>query len=47
MFKPSPGDVKLALLGGFLGAKGADGVFSGRIQGTLSKPKIIRADEGG
>ncbi len=47
MFKPSPGDVKLALVGGFLGAKGADGVFSGRIQGTLSKPKIIRADEGG
>lgn len=46
-FKPSPEDVKLALVGGFLGPKGADGVFSGRIQGTLSKPKIVRADRGG
>lgn len=45
-FKPSPEDTKLALVGGFLGPRGADGVFSGRIQGTLSKPEIIRADGG-
>lgn len=45
-FKPSPEDTKLALVGGFLGPKGADGVFSGRIQGTLSKPKIVGADGG-
>ena len=46
-FKPSPEDTKLALVGGFLGPRGADGVFFGRIQGTLSKPQIIRADGGG
>ena len=46
MFKPSSEDAKLALVGGFLGTKGADGVFSGRIRGTLSKPEIIRADGG-
>ena len=46
-FKPSPGDAKLALIGGFLGPKGTDGVFSGRIQGTLSKPRIVGADWGG
>lgn len=46
MFKPSSGDVKLALVGGFLGPRGADGVFSGRIQGTLSEPEIVRADGG-
>ena len=44
MFKPSSEDVKLALVGGFLGPRGADGVFSGKIQGTLSEPRILKAD---
>lgn len=46
-FRPSPEDVKLALVGGFLGRKGADGIFSGRIQGTLAEPKIVRGNGGG
>ena len=46
-FRPSPEDVKLALVSGFLGRKGADGIFSGRIQGTLAEPKIVRGNGGG
>ena len=46
-FRPSTEDVKLALVGGFLGRKGADGIFSGRIQGTLAEPKIVRGNGGG
>ncbi len=45
-FRPSPEDAKLALVGSFLGSRGEDGGFSGKIQGTLSKPKIVKADEG-
>lgn len=45
-FRPSPDDKKLALVGGFLSPRG-DGSFSGRIQGTLSKPKIVNPDGGG
>lgn len=45
-FRPSPDDAKLALVGGFLSPRG-DGSFSGRIQGTLSKPKIVNPDGGG
>lgn len=45
-FRPSPDDVKLALVGGFLGSNG-DGSFSGKIQGTLSKPEIVKPDGGG
>ena len=44
-FRPSPEDAKLALVGSFLGSRG-DGSFSGKIQGTLSKPKIVKADGG-
>lgn len=44
-FKPSPEDVKLALVGGFLGSRG-DGTFSGRIQGTLAEPRIVKGDGG-
>ncbi len=44
-FRPSPEDVKLALVGSFLGSRG-DGSFSGKIQGTLSKPEIVKADGG-
>ncbi|MXZ12737.1 MAG: type II secretion system protein GspN [Candidatus Dadabacteria bacterium] len=45
-FRPSPDDKKLALVGGFLSPRG-DGSFSGRIQGTLSKPRIVSPDGGG
>ena len=45
-FRPSPEDAKLALVGSFLGSRGEDGGFSGKIQGTLSKPEIVKADEG-
>ena len=45
-FRPSPDDVKLALVSGFLSPRG-DGSFSGKIQGTLSKPKIVKPDGGG
>ena len=45
-FRPSPDDEKLALVGGFLSPRG-DGSFSGRIQGTLSKPKIVNPDGDG
>ena len=44
-FRPSPEDAKLALVGSFLGSRG-DGSFSGKIQGTLSKPKIVKVDGG-
>lgn len=44
-FRPSPEDVKLALVGGFLGSRG-DGTFSGRIQGTLAEPRIVKGDGG-
>lgn len=46
-FRPSPEDVKLALVGGFLGSRGADGIFSGRIQGTLAEPRIVKENGGG
>ena len=45
-FRPSPGDAKLALVGGFLGSRG-DGTFSGRIRGTLAEPRIVKGDGGG
>ena len=45
-FMPSPGDAKLALVGGFLGSRG-DGTFSGRIRGTLAEPRIVKGDGGG
>ena len=45
-FRPSPEDVKLVLVGGFLGSRGADGNFSGRIQGTLAEPMIVRGNGG-
>lgn len=40
-FRPSPEDVKLALVDAFLGSRG-DGSFSGRIQGTLAEPRIVK-----
>lgn len=42
-FRPSPEDVKLALVGGFLGSRG-DGTFSGRIRGTLAEPRIVKGN---
>lgn len=45
-FRPSPEDVKLALVGGFLGSRG-DGSFSGRIRGTLAEPRIVKGNGGG
>ena len=45
-FRPPPDDAKLALVGGFLSPRG-DGSFSGSIQGTLSKPRIVKPDGGG
>lgn len=45
--RPSPEDAKLALVGAFLGSKAYDGSFSGKIQGTLLEPKIVRANGGG
>lgn len=44
-FRPSPEDVKLALVGGFLGSRG-DGSFSGRIRGTLAEPRIVKGNGG-
>lgn len=45
-FRPSPDDAKLALVSGFLNPQG-DGSFFGKIQGTLSKPRIVKPDGGG
>ena len=45
-FRPSPEDVKLSLVGGFLGSRG-DGTFFGRILGTLAEPRIVKGDGGG
>ena len=42
-FRPSPEDVKLVLVGGFLGSRG-DGTFSGRIQGTLAEPRVVKGN---
>lgn len=44
-FRPSPEDIKLALVSGFLGSRG-DGSFSGRIQGTLAQPRIVKGNGG-
>lgn len=44
-FRPSPEDIKLALVGSFLGSRG-DGSFSGRIQGTLAEPRIVKGNGG-
>ena len=46
-FRPPPEDAKLALVGGFLGSRGDDGTFSGRIQGTLAEPRIVKGNGGG
>ena len=46
-FRPSLEDAKLALVGGFLGSRGDDGTFSGRIQGTLAEPRIVKGNGGG
>ena len=45
-FRPPPQDVKLALAGGFLGSP-RDGTFSGKIQGTLAEPMIVKGNGGG
>ena len=45
-FRPPPEDAKLALVGGFLGS-GGDGTFSGRIQGTLAEPRIVKGNGDG
>lgn len=45
-FRPPPEDAKLALIGGFLGS-GGDGTFSGRIQGTLAEPRIVKGNGDG
>ncbi len=45
-FRPPPQDAKLALAGGFLGSP-RDGTFSGRIQGTLAEPRIVKENGGG
>ncbi len=44
-FRPSPEDIKLALVGSFLGSRG-DGSFSGSIQGTLAEPMIVKGNGG-
>lgn len=46
-FRPPPEDAKLALVGGFLGSRGEDGTFSGRIQGTLAEPRIVKGNGDG
>ncbi len=45
-FRPPPQDVKLALVGSFLGPP-VDGSYSGKIQGTLAQPKIVKGNGGG
>ena len=44
-FKPSPQDVKLLFVGALLGTP-SDGTFSGKIQGTLAEPRIVRGGGG-
>ena len=45
-FRPPPQDAKLVLVGSFLGPP-VDGTFSGKIQGTLAQPRIVKRNGGG